>query len=439
MNDSFKTVYGTAGNHEADPANIFYPNSLSNQTQWVYDSLTSEWSHWISSSEAQSAASIGAYSAKYPKGNLRILSLNTNMYYRFNFALYQKDMQRDPNNQIAWLAKELDAAEKAGENVYIIGHMPFGEADALRDQSNYLDQVVKRYSTTIRAMFFGHTHLDHFEVSYADYSKRSAANALAMSYICPSLTPTSGMPSFRVYDVDPDTFAVLDATTYYADMADSGFQTSGPVWKKYYSAKEAYGGAVSPAVTDAAAELTPAFWHNVTVAMEGNDKLFDDYMARKSRGWNVDKPCRGACRDTELCQLRAGRSQDNCHVPTPGVHFSKRDMSGGAHSHGEHDDCGAPLTRDILHALARRTDLLELLQKRFVAAGAMVEPVVRRSPAPAESSPAPTPTDDADACVSTTHAGGASATKSSAAAPTVNGLGGLAAAAVVAIGGALVV
>ena len=367
-------VYGTAGNHEADPANIFEPNSLGNSTHWVYDALTDEWSRWIGKEAAKNAQTVGAYSVKYPKGNLRIISLNTNLYYRFNFIMYQKEMEKDPNGQIAWLVEELDAAEKAGENVYIMGHMPLGEKDALPNASNYLDQVVNRYAGTIKAMFFGHTHVDHFEVSYANYAKRSHAGASAISYIAPSLTPTSGMPSFRVYTVDPETFAVLDATTYISDMSDSSFQTKGPVWKKYYSAKEAYGPLVDPPLKDAKAELTPAFWHNVTAALEDSEDEFDAYMSRKSRGWKADDKCRGDCMAEEICQLRAGRSQDNCYEPSPGVHFSKRSEA-GIHDHGEHDSCGVSVSAKIFSALAQREDLLEIVQKRLVDEGVALQPV----------------------------------------------------------------
>ena len=81
-------------------------------------------------------------------------------------------------------------------------------------------------------MFFGHTHWDHFQISYSNYSSPTFSNAVAMSYIAPSLTPTAGMPAFRVYTVDPVTFAILDATTYIADMNNPVFQTTGPVWTK---------------------------------------------------------------------------------------------------------------------------------------------------------------------------------------------------------------
>ncbi|OAR03115.1 hypothetical protein LLEC1_05371 [Akanthomyces lecanii] len=387
MNDSFKLVYGTIGNHEVHPVNIFEPKSVGNASRWVYDAIVKKWASWIGDTAKQEVLDIGAYSTKYPNGNLRVISLNTNMYYRFNFAVYQQKMLQDPNGQLAWLVKELDKAEKAGENVYIIGHMPMGTSDALTDYANYFDQVVQRYSTTIRGLFFGHTHDDHFEVSYSDYSKRDSSHATAMSYICPSLVPTSGMPAFRVYDIDPDTFAVLDSVTCMADMDDPEFQKSGPVWKKYYSAKETYGALLSPPVA-AEAELTPSFWHNVTSVFERNATLFDEYVSRKSRGW-IKKKCEGGCKDREICQLRAGRSQDNCHKIKPGATFSKRN---GPLERPRRAQCDNTVMPDMLRLLASRQDLLEDLQARFIAKGATIKPWKQvESPVRIRSLVAPSP------------------------------------------------
>lgn len=77
------------------------------------------------------------------------------MYYKENFWLYEKTMETDPSGQLAWLVNELQAAEDAGERVYIIGHMPMGAGDAFYDGSNYFDQIVNRYEATIAALFFG--------------------------------------------------------------------------------------------------------------------------------------------------------------------------------------------------------------------------------------------------------------------------------------------
>ena len=148
-----------------------------------------------------------------------------------------------------------------------------------------------------------------------------------VSYIAPSLTPTSGHPAFRAYTVDPVTFGVLDFTQYYANMSLPDYQTSGPQWGKLYSAKETYGSQLNPQVTDPSAELTPAFWHDVTTAFESDDALFQTYYSYKSRAYNTST-CTGSCKSEEICGMRAAQSQYNCITPTPGSvsGLKKRDL-----------------------------------------------------------------------------------------------------------------
>lgn len=155
-------VYGVVGNHDSNPVNSFPPAAVSTtmSSQWVYDTLSNLWGSWIGSADAARAdTNSGAYSVRYPKGNLRIISINTNMYYKENFWLYEATMEADPSGQLAWLVGELQAAEDAGERVYIIGHMPMGSGDALHDGSNYFNQIVNRYQATIAAQFYGMAYL----------------------------------------------------------------------------------------------------------------------------------------------------------------------------------------------------------------------------------------------------------------------------------------
>jgi sphingomyelin phosphodiesterase len=332
LNDVYNTrmpsylnlVYGVVGNHDAAPVNSFPPADIDTtiSSQWAYDTLASDWTQWIGSTAATTVQDYGAYSVKYPDGNLRIISFNTNLYYKENFWLYEKTMETDPSGQLAWLVNELDAAETAGERVWLLGHMPMGSGDAFHDASNYFNQIVQRYDATIAALFYGHTHKDEFEIAYSNYTDQSAQTATMMSYIAPALTPTSGNPTFRVYSVDPVTFGVLDYTVYIANMSSSTYQSK-PTWQKYYSIKEAYGSLLTPTVTDSASELTPAFWHNVTALFESDDSVFQDYISRKSRGWDVTS-CTGDCKTSEICQLRAAEAQYNCVEITPGINFKRR-------------------------------------------------------------------------------------------------------------------
>ncbi|KAI0106474.1 Metallo-dependent phosphatase-like protein [Nemania sp. FL0031] len=356
-------VYGTAGNHEASPANSYPPLGVSSSVQWLYDVLSASWTRWVGARAADTAREFGAYAAKYPGGNLRVISLNMNLYYVHNYWLYEEPMQKDPSGQMAWLVGELDKAEKAGERVYIIGHMPPGARDAFHDASNYFDQIVNRYEATIAALFFGHTHLDEFEISYSNYSQRTAENAIAVSYIGPSMTPTSGHPAFQVYDVDPVTFGVLDVTTYIANTSDPAFQSAeGPVWTKYYSAREEYGALVDPPlapletsndqVEERVRELDPAFWHEVTELFEQDAIAFEAFMTRKQRGWESEVCDNTDCKSAEICKLRAGRAQNNC-VPPGSIRLVNRLAEDGVTTtnSGEHE-CVSSVLADTLSALA---------------------------------------------------------------------------------------
>jgi sphingomyelin phosphodiesterase len=361
-------VYSTVGNHEASPVNSFPQAELvgvaANQSnQYMYDALADNWVDWIGQSTAGDAAQqAGAYSIMHAS-NLRIISINTMFYMVENWWLYTPTMLPDPNTQFAWLINELQAAEDAHERVYIIGHIPFGRSDAMYDYSYFFDQIVQRYEATIASLFFGHTHHDQWEVSYTDYEDRTAANADAIHYIAPALTPTSGNPTFRVYDVDPVTWAVLDYTVYIANMSAPDYQEVGPVWESYYSVKEAYGSHLG--YTSSNLELTPAFWHNVSVLFENDDDVFQEYYARLQRGYDYE-PCTGSCKTEEICQMRSSQSQYACL--TSADILKKRDMQSLAgrstRGHGEDGTCPGSQARKVLRMFAKDVGLLKRLIRK---------------------------------------------------------------------------
>jgi sphingomyelin phosphodiesterase len=174
-----------------------------------------------------------------------------------------------------------------------------------------------------------------------------------------------------VYDVDPVTFGVLDFTVYYADLSSPTYQSS-PTWAKLYSAKEAYGTPLG--VTDAAAELTPAFWHNVTALFQTDDAVFQQYHARKSRGADASS-CTGDCKTAEICQLRAAQAQYNCGVITPGIHF-RRDASSASGTAGAAtaagSECEGSRAVPILAAMTGQTGIDALRSAIVGALGADV-------------------------------------------------------------------
>lgn len=353
MNDAYGRMegigqtYAVIGNHDSCPVDSFPPAAVdttyADETQIFYTTLSEDIESWIgTAAAAQVSENYGSYSVVDSTTGLRLISINTNFWYKSNYWMYEQTMEYDPSGMLAWLASELETAETAGERVWLMGHMPLGSGDTFHDQSYYFDTIIQRFSGTIAAVFYGHTHKDEFEIAYADYADPTADTATMVSYIAPALTPTSGNPTFRVYDVDPVTFGVLDFTVYYANISAPGYQ-DGPAWQKLYSAKEAYGGALGGGgVADGAAELTPAFWHNVTALFEDDDAVFQAYYARKTRGYGA-ATCAGDCKTAEICQLRAAQAQYNCVAVTPGINLRrrkevKRDVTGGGVVEGAHED-----------------------------------------------------------------------------------------------------
>lgn len=110
-----------------------------------------------------------------------------------------------------------------------------------------------------------------------------------MAFIGGSLTPKSGNPVFRIYDVDPDTYDVMDFRTYTSECIDPSaiFDASetdtlrpanvdgpefqhDPLWIEYYSARESYAG--NPTLSwPGSAPLNATFWHLVTESFERNE------------------------------------------------------------------------------------------------------------------------------------------------------------------------
>jgi len=65
---------------------------------------------------------------------------------------------------------------------------------------------------------------DEFAIGYADYASRTAQSAISMAFVAPPITPRDTNPAYRVYEVDPDTYEIMDSVTYTGDINEVGFQ-----------------------------------------------------------------------------------------------------------------------------------------------------------------------------------------------------------------------
>ena len=338
-------VYPTVGNHEAGPTNLFPTKASGGDIQWLYDSLADDWSRWLPADAVKAVKSYGAYTVS-PAPGFRIISMNNNFCYTLNFYLYADRKDYDPMGELKWLVAQLQAAEDAGERVWIIGHVGPSQTDCLQNWSALYYQVVQRYSPHVIAeQFFGHTHYDEFAISYGPGAKNSQ-NAISTSWIGPSVTPYTDInPGFRIYKVDTKSWNVFDSETYIADMNQAATWDatgSSPNWHLEYSARKAYGAHV-PIAADK--PLSAGWWHNVTSAFETNPAAFQDYWTFRGKSAKRLPACTAAngCAKETICNLRAGKSSDACSE----IHFSvKRDLN---------DDTEAADPTG-LHSLYKRAD-----------------------------------------------------------------------------------
>ncbi|KAI1623540.1 sphingomyelin phosphodiesterase [Exophiala viscosa] len=322
-------VYAALGNHDSLPTGYNLPhsmdidpsNSSSNIHQWNYDLVSSLWSRhsWLNDSEAEFAKThYGAYATTTAQG-LRVISLNSDFWYKANIFNYVNVSNPDPSGILKWLADELSACERRGQRAWIIAHVLSGYDGSapLPNPTALFYSIVRRFSpATIAAIFFGHTHQDQLQIFYdflpsslqtgSDTGKPSTLrdttlvdfdSPLQVSYIGPSITPLTGLNSgYRVYQVDAKTFSVMGAQTYIANISNS-LAWKKPVWEFEYDTRKEYANEVdggeagvdSNAVAGrgvpwpSTSPLNATFWHRVTEKMlTQSSTAFDQEYASPS-------------------------------------------------------------------------------------------------------------------------------------------------------------
>ena len=167
---------------------------------WLYEHLWENWQRWLPE-EAKATVLKGGYYTVSPKKGFRIISLNNNDCYIYNWWIYL-DGEATSKPQLDWLQKTLLAAEKAEEHVHILAHIPSGEADCWSVWAREYNRIIERYSHIIGGIFGGHTHKDEMNLHYSQNGY-----PMAIYWNGGSLTPYSFKnPNYRVYEVEPITY-----------------------------------------------------------------------------------------------------------------------------------------------------------------------------------------------------------------------------------------
>ncbi|KAI0070334.1 Metallo-dependent phosphatase [Panus rudis PR-1116 ss-1] len=320
-------VYAVLGNHDSYNQAQDAPHSLggasAKQFSWNYDHLAALWQHehWLPEAAVQLArAHYAAYMVRRQDG-LRIITLNTDMWYHTNYFNYINMTDPDVSGMLRFLTDELQAAEDAGERAWILGHVLSGwdGTNPLLNPTNLFYQIVDRFSPhVIAGIFWGHTHEDQMNIFYANNATNiNAQNAQAVAWIGPSITPGSNLNSgFRVYEVDSGTFEILDAHTWKSDVnsfpvLDSQLQF-GPTFEYEYNTRATYGANITGWGPND--PLNATWWHLVTEQMEANESLVTTFNTFQGKTSVRTKPCTGPCAAAKICYIRSGSASigQNC-------------------------------------------------------------------------------------------------------------------------------
>jgi len=274
-------IYPVIGNHDAYPQ-----HQLPGSNYWVYDTVGDIWAQFLPKSAVTTLKKHGYYSVKVNK-DLRLIVLNTVLYYVNNKKCVN---EKDPGGQIAWMRNELAEAKKAGEVVYIAGHIPVrgsGGCFHTKFESPFLDGM-KGYHHIIMGSFWGHCHIDTFQLwgnhTTGDFHVAHLASTMG--------SDGSRDPSFRRYIFDSSKkYAIQDWRTFYMDLPAAN--SAGKIkWATLYDAKTEFG------IADATAE---------SMLKLVNSMKTDNALANKAhkvlRGGGPMGNCDAACQKQLTCVM----------------------------------------------------------------------------------------------------------------------------------------
>lgn len=297
-------VYPVLGNHDTYPFSQIAQDSsgYSNLFTWNADLMASLWEdyEWIDSDTAQMVREHYGGFAVTTKRGLRIISINSNFWYIWNMYNYWNTTNPDTSGILKFLTKELLDCEENGQRAWIMAHVPPNGYDTLAIPVVGLTQIIERFSPhVIAGLFFGHTHQDEFQVVYntpdthpLNEDDKSVENVLTTAWISQSITPlTNFNPGWRYYEVDAETFSIMDSHNYYTRLNDSyEFELDELDWQHLYSARDTY---IPDWPCDA--PLNATYWHRVANLFLNEDDAAHNYLGYGYR----ESPYTPACFDDQ--------------------------------------------------------------------------------------------------------------------------------------------
>ena len=190
---------------------------------------------------------------KFAEASLRMIVLNTNIYYSDNFT-----EGPDPCGQLEWLNTTLG---ESGEPVFIVAHVPPGgferghgedgmeiNFNSPKEHAHDINQrfvqilTEQRNAKKIQGQLYGHLHTDTFRL-FLDSATRGEARGVG--FMASSVTPVvwghinqheSGVlgtnPSVRLFTYSNSDFRLLDYSHYSLDITEANKGDTGRQSKK---------------------------------------------------------------------------------------------------------------------------------------------------------------------------------------------------------------
>ncbi|CAJ0583335.1 unnamed protein product, partial [Mesorhabditis spiculigera] len=291
-------TFFTVGNHEGVPIDNFAPwdvAPIQYNMSWLYDTMAESYKGWVPQDQMEMVKFNGCYMKKLYPG-LRLISLNNGLGDSMNFWLYVNET--DPDGTMTWFINQLADAERAGDRVHIVAHIPSGSSESLEGWSANYYNAINRFESTVVAQFMGHTHSEEFQVMYSDMNDPKS-RPTGVIYSTPSITPYSEYyPTYRVYTLDGSyngsTWQVLDWEEWRMDLLKANADPPNAKWEQFYpSAAKAYG----------LKDFWPASWDDFITRMKTDDALFQRYRTNFYRRENL-APCDAGCKRGFLCSAR---------------------------------------------------------------------------------------------------------------------------------------
>lgn len=110
---------------------------------------------------------------------------------------------KDPDGQLKWFADTLLQAEKNGETVHVLNHIPPGDSSCQHVWGQEYRKIVNRFAHIITGQFNGHTHNDELRLYY---DLENPSIIINVAWNGGSITPYANLnPNYKVYRLDSNT------------------------------------------------------------------------------------------------------------------------------------------------------------------------------------------------------------------------------------------